>query len=225
MGRMMKELFEEEQTLAAISAEVRRRFEARHDLAHGWDHIQRVYALALYLAEQEGANRFVVGLAALMHDLGHAAEETALHHADLSVDLARQLMEAQHVPTGVQEATAHAIVAHSFSKGVEPRTLEARVVRDADRLDGLGAIGVARWAITGVTRKHTGLQLYHPEDPFAESHLLDDHRYMLDHFYQKLLTLHEHMLTTTGKALAEQRTRFMQSYLEQLRLELALTQG
>ncbi len=114
----------------------------------------------------------------------------------------------------------HAIVAHSFSKGIEPRTLEARVVRDADRLDGLGAIGVLRWAITGALRRTPTTRSYHPEDPFAERHTLDDSRYMLDHFYSKLLKLVDTMSTESGRRLARERTDFMRVYLDEFRREL-----
>jgi len=106
--------------------------------------------------------------------------------------------------------------------GIEPRTLEAKIVRDADRLDSLGAIGILRWAITGTIRRTNDTQTYHPDDPFAERHTLDDRRYMLDHFFTKLLKLNNTMSTQTGRALAEQRTAFMHTYLNEFRRELEL---
>ena len=79
--------------LADIYSEVERRFAPLDDLAHGWEHVDRVYTLALQLAEQEGANRFIVGAAALMHDLGRTVgHHTTVHHADLSVTMARELL-------------------------------------------------------------------------------------------------------------------------------------
>jgi len=214
----------ETQLLTFLSAEVERRFTQIDDLAHGWEHIQRVYTTALYLAEQEGAHRFIVGVAALMHDLGRTAHaETASHHADLSVKLARELLTGYQIPLPIQEAILHAIAAHSFSRGIEPLTTEARVVRDADRLDGLGAIGIARWAITGTLRRNTLTKTYHPTDPFAEEHTPDDHRYMLDHFFRKLLKLQDTMATETGRILAERRTNFMKMYLDELRKELEIS--
>ncbi|HEY4384005.1 MAG TPA: hypothetical protein VGN34_05955, partial [Ktedonobacteraceae bacterium] len=124
-------------------------------------------------------------------------------------------------PNNEQEAILHAIIAHSFSRGVEPQTIEAKIVRDADRLDGLGAIGILRWAVTGAVRRTPETRSYHPTDPFGSNHTLQDQRYMLDHFYSKLLKLSATMLTETGRKLAKQRTDFMRSYLEQLRQELA----
>lgn len=216
---------QETHILATTFEEVRRRFEALDDLAHGWEHVQRVYRLALSLAEQEQADRFIVGMAALLHDLGRTAsynhvDNEARHHADLSVDMARELLIAQQVPIEKQEAILHAIAAHSFSKNIAPRTLEAGIVRDADRLDALGAIGILRWVITGTLRRNTQTRTYHPDDPFAQQHTPDDKRYLLDHFYTKLLKLGDTMTTASGRALARQRTAFMHEYLEQLKKEI-----
>lgn len=218
----MDTVFIESEVLEEVHAEVQRRFTGIDDLAHGWEHVGRVYTLALALAEQEGANRFIVGMAALMHDLGRATSQEAerQHHADLSVALATELLERYSVPAPLQQAILHAILTHSFSKGIEPRTIEARVVRDADRLDSLGAIGILRWAITGTTRRTSETASYHPNDPFGEQHILDDKRYMLDHFFMKLLKLQEGMLTKTGCMLAQRRTAFMCTYLEELKQEL-----
>ncbi len=216
-------VFNPSYVLAAVYTEVEQRFTGIDDLAHGWEHVGRVYALALSIAEREQGDRFVVGMAALLHDLGRAAPSTeTMHHADLSVSLATTLMQAHQVPQEQQEAILHAIIAHSFSRGVEPRTIEACIVRDADRLDGLGAIGILRWAITGAVRRTPETRSYHPKDPFGQQHTLDDQHFMLDHFYSKLLKLEETMLTETGRSLARQRTVFMRSYLQEFKRELEL---
>ncbi|TME08772.1 MAG: HD domain-containing protein [Chloroflexi bacterium] len=213
----------EAHVLANIYAETERRFTAVDDFAHGWEHVNRVYKLAQYIAEQEGANQFVVGLAALMHDLGRTApQDGTTHHADLSVTLASELLNTFQVPRDIQEATIHAIVAHSFSRNIEPLSLEARVVRDADRLDGLGATGIIRWAITGTLRRNSQTRTHHPTDPFAEEHTPDDHVYMLDHFYSKLLKLSDTMTTKTGRRLSQRRAAFMHAFLIELRDELEL---
>jgi uncharacterized protein len=218
----METAFSEPEILARTYEEVERRFGGIDDLAHGWEHVDRVYKLALHIAEREGAGRFVVGMAALLHDLGRAAQHSGTeHHADLSTQLAGELLSEYGVPADKQEAILHAILAHSFSKGVEPRTLEARVVRDADRLDGLGAIGIMRWAVTGTVRHTPETRSYHPGDPFATAHQPDDARYMLDHFYSKLLKLGDTMMTETGRALAQRRTAFMRAYLDEFKRELS----
>ena len=205
---------------ANIFEEVKRRFAEVDDLAHGWEHVQRVYTLALFLAEREEADSFIVGVAALMHDLGRTVHDSTKHHAEISVILAREILHAQSVSPYIQQAILHAIDAHSFSRNIEPRTLEACVVRDADRLDGLGATGIIRWAVTGTVRRTPQTLTYHPDDPFAEYHELDEKHYMLDHFYTKLLKLGDTMATATGRELAHHRTAVMQAFLDELRNEL-----
>ncbi len=213
--------------LSSVEAEVRRRFGESQDLAHGWDHVDRVQQLALSIGEREGANLFVVRMAALLHDLGQTVQAHEKggqheHHADLSLRLANELLREYKIAEDVQQAIGHAILAHSFSRGVSPTTLEARVMRDADRLDALGAIGIMRWAITGAQRRVAQTVPYCLDDPFAEGRVPDDHAYMLDHFFAKLLTLSSAMLTRTGRVLAEQRTAFMRSYLDEFRREIEL---
>ncbi|MGZ3611601.1 MAG: HD domain-containing protein [Ktedonobacteraceae bacterium] len=210
----------ESQLMSKMYEEMQQRYIRFDDPAHGWEHIQRVYRLAVYIAEQENADIFIVGMAALMHDLGHLSTDTSLHHADLSMSMAGELLVSYGISTATREAILHAIEAHSFSLGIEPRTLEAQVVRDADRLDALGAIGILRWAITGAVRRTGETQIYHPDDPFAEWHALDDRRYMLDHFFTKLLKLEGTITTQSGRVLARERTTFMRVYLDALRKEL-----
>ncbi len=216
-----EKVFEEPQVISRVYEEVQQRFTGIDDLAHGWEHVSRVYTLALHIAEQERADRFIVGMAALLHDLGRTAlhNETE-HHADLSVALATTLMQSYGVPDKQQQAILHAIIAHSFSRGVKPLTLEAQSVRDADRLDGIGAIGILRWAVTGAVQRTRETRSYHPVDPFAQQHTPDDQHYMLDHFYSKLLKLGDTMTTETGRRLAQRRTAFMRSYLDEFRCEL-----
>jgi uncharacterized protein len=226
----MHTTIDESEALSAVYNEVQQRFAAFNDPAHGWEHIERVYTLAMYLARQEGADAFIAGMAALLHDLGRLPNEAresdghndTRHHADLSAEQALELLARHQVPAQAQQAIAHAIVAHSFSRGIEPRTPEARIMRDADRLDGLGAIGIARWAITGAILRTPQTRTYNPLDPFGERHALDDKRYMLDHFYSKLLKLVDGMSTATGRRLAEKRTAFMRAYLDEFREELAI---
>ena len=212
----------EAQVLSKVYEEMQQRYVGFDDPAHGWEHIERVYRLALFVAEQENADAFIVGMAALMHDIGHLSTDKSLHHADLSILMAGELLSAYDVSADTREAILHAIEAHSFSLGIEACTLEAKVVRDADRLDSLGAIGILRWAITGAVRRTSDTQTYHPDDPFAEWRTLDDRRYMLDHFFTKLLKLDSTMATQTGRVLAQERTAFMRAYLDEFRSELEL---
>ena len=114
-------------------------------------------------------------------------------------------------------AIQHAIEAHSFSAGITPETPEARILRDADRLDALGAIGVARnFSVSGAL----GRSLYDPADPFAEHRPLDDLAYSVDHWKVKLLALPGDMLTDAGKLIAQKRTHGMIRFLEEFAEEI-----
>ncbi len=208
--------------LAALHDEMQQRFASFDDPAHGWEHVRRVYRLARRIGEEEGADLLIVSIAALLHDVGRLVPRKGVPHALISVEEARAILKAYPLTQEQVEAILHAIEAHSFSQGIEPRTLEARVVRDADRLDSLGAIGILRWAITGTIKRKAQTQSYHPSDPFAEWHEPDDRLYLLDHFYTKLLKLEEGMYTTTGRTLAHQRTAYMREYLREFKAELEL---
>ncbi len=223
----MEENFYQTQVLPLVYAEVKQCYTHVIDLAHGWEHISRVYTLSQYIAEKEGADLLIVGMAALLHDLGHTvtrspSDTTPGHHTDDSVTLAMDIMRKYELPDHIKQAIIHAILAHSFSRGLEPQTLEARVVRDADRLDALGALGIMRWSIIGTQRSTGQTRSYNPHDPFAEQRPPDDHTYMLDHFFVKLLKLADTMTTPTGRSMAERRTAFMRSYIHELKSELEL---
>ncbi len=216
----METITREAQIEAEIYSEVQRRFAEFDDPAHGWEHVRRVYQLALRIAEQEHADRFIADTAALLHDIGRLSHDTTQHHAELSEKLASELLSAYPITSKQKDAILHAIMAHSYTHGIEPRTLEARVVRDADRLDALGAIGILRWAITGTMRRTPQTRSYHPDDPFAEQRQPDDRLYMLDHFFTKLLKLADTMSTETGHEMARQRMAFMHAFLQEFRKEL-----
>ena len=191
------------------------------DLAHGFEHVQRVYHLALILSEQEHADGFIVGMAALLHDLGRTTRGPMRSHAERSAKLAKQLLAAYDLPSETLHAILHAILAHSYRHGIEPVTLEARVLYDADRLDSLGASGVMRWAMTMKRGRWPETRTYHPDDPFALWREPDGQHYLLDRFFTKLLKLQEAMTTTTGRAMAARRIAFLRLYLQELLHELA----
>ncbi len=207
--------------LAAVATEVQARFTDFSDLAHGFEHVQRVYHLALHLAGQEHADGLIVGIAALLHDLGRTTRGPTRSHAERSAKLAKKLLASYDLPHETRHAILHAILAHSSRHGVEPVTLEARVLYDADRLDSLGASGVMRWAMTAKHGRWPEIKTYHPDDPFALWRVPDGQRYLLDRFFTKLLLLQEAMTTATGRSMAERRIAFLHLYLQELQYELA----
>jgi len=207
--------------LAKVETEAQARFTDFSDLAHGWEHVHRVYHLAMYLAEQEHADGLIVGMAALLHDLGRTTSGPTRSHEQRSANLAKKMLASYDLPCKKQYAILHAILAHSYHRGVEPATLEAHVLYDADRLDSLGASGVMRWAMTAKHGRWPETATYHPDDPFALWREPDGQRYLLDHFFTKLLQLNEVMTTETGRAMAERRIAFLRLYLQELQQELA----
>ena len=186
-----------------------------HDLAH----VRRVVAAARKLAKEEEADLAVVVPAAWLHDCVIVPKnDPARAHASLrAAETAGVFLRNQGYPESLIPAIEHAIEAHSFSAGIEPRTLEAAVVQDADRLDALGAIGIARTFMVGGAM---GSALSAPHEPFPQQRAPDDRQYALDHFYTQLFTLAETMRTPSGRAEAERRTEFMRTYLDRLAEEM-----
>ncbi len=217
----MSEISEREsRMLAEVFREVQARFVDFTDLAHGWEHVYRVYHLSLRIAEQEHADSFIVGMAALLHDIGRTILEPKKPHAERSAILAAELLARYHPSDETLQAILHAILAHNYRRGITPATLEARVLYDADRLDSMGASGLMRWAMTFKHKKWSEWKSYDPDDPFAVRRTPDDQRYLLDRFFTKLLTLPEAMMTETGRARARSRVAFFNLFLHQFQIEL-----
>ena len=189
------------------------------DAAHGLDHVKRVVANAKRLANASDANLSVVVPAAWLHDCVSVAKDSDLRSqaSSLAAKEAREFLARSDYPAQWLDAIEHAIEAHSFSAGIAPETKEAKIVQDADRLDALGAIGIARCLQTGTAM---GSVLYDCDDPFADGRVADDKVSTIDHFYTKLLTLADTMQTDGGRSEANRRTEFMQQYLAQLRQEI-----
>jgi len=200
-----------ETRFAALLAEHRHAEDAAHDAMH----IRRVVANARALAEAEGADFAVVVPAAWLHDcviVPKDSPERAMASRLAAAAAGAYLHDigypAVHIP-----AIQHAVEAHSFSARIAPRTREAQVVQDADRLDALGAVGIARTLMLGGAM---GKPLYDADEPFSVARTADDGENVLDHFFVKLLTLSDTMQTRAGRAEAERRTAFMRRYLAQL---------
>ncbi|HXC17436.1 MAG TPA: HD domain-containing protein [Holophagaceae bacterium] len=189
------------------------------DGAHDLAHILRVARLAGRIAEAEGADLDVSIAGALLHDLVYRPKNhpESPRTAELSAELAAAWCAEIPALAHKAEAIVHTIAAHSWSGSTDAETLEARVVQDADRLEALGAIGIARVFATGASF-HS--KLWHPSDPWAEHRELDDKAYTLDHFFKKLMKLAGHMTTGEGRRLAEARQKTLVAYLDALRTEL-----
>jgi uncharacterized protein len=189
------------------------------DAAHDRAHIERVATTARRLALAEDAQMDVVVPAAWLHDCVVRPKDAPDRDqaSRLAAEAASDFLEKEGYPDRWIPDIEHAIAAHSYSGSVEPDTTEAKVVQDADRLDALGAIGIARCFTVGGALDQT---LYNPDDPFCDDRSPNDDTYTLDHFYAKLLRLPDTMQTEAGRAVAKQRATFLRTYLDQLRDEI-----
>ena len=189
------------------------------DPAHDLEHIRRVVLNTRKLAEIEGLSMEVLLPAAWLHDCVHVSKNSPERSkaSHLAADYAVTILRQHRYPQEHFDTIHHAIEAHSFSANIAPRTIEAKVLQDADRIDALGAIGLSRCLMLG---GHMGSDLYDPEDPFAKNRSMNDSNYCVDHFYAKLLGLKDTMQTEAGKALAEKRTKFLADFLKQLGTEI-----
>jgi uncharacterized protein len=209
-------LFRERMSSSEIEAEGKAEtFDPAHDVLH----IERVVRMAKRLALAEGASLDVVVPAAWLHDFVVVPKNDPRRSqaSRLSAEAALEYLKSIGYPSKFYDAIAHAIEAHSFSAAIEPRTLEACIVQDADRLDGLGAIGLARLFMTaGLMRR----QLYSEDDPFCTSRAPDDSAFTLDHIYRKLFVVADTLKTEAGRLEGTRRRRILESYLSDLALEI-----
>jgi uncharacterized protein len=191
------------------------------DAAHDLGHIRRVVHNALALAGEEEADLAVVLPAAWLHDCVIVPKDSPLRSqaSRMAAETAVTFLQSQSYPTQHLDGIAHAIAAHSFSAQIAPETVEAKVVQDADRLDAIGAIGIARAFIIG---GQLGRPIYDEADPFCQEREPDDFTATVDHFYTKLFKLVDTMQTDAGRREAQIRTQFMRGFLAQLGRELPL---
>jgi uncharacterized protein len=196
-----------------ISPEEARRYYAGAEPAHDFDHVLRVLALAERIGQAEGADLEIVRAAALLHDVGGRHRSG---HAGTGAQRAREILQG-HPPEKV-EAVAQAIATHSFREKSTPQTLEAQVLYDADKLDAIGAIGVARaYAVSGQMRQRLWAPV--PADYRWEARGTPEHT-AVHEFVFKLSRLKETLFTPTAKAIAEERHRYMVEFFARLEREV-----
>jgi uncharacterized protein len=191
------------------------------DGSHDLSHILRVWRnAAAILATEPTADAELVCAGVLLHDCVAVEKDSPLRAqaSRLAARHARPIVAGLGWEAARIEALAHAIEAHSFSAGIAPRTLEAAILQDADRLDAIGAIGIARCFYTA---GRMGSALYDADDPGAERRGLDDRRYALDHFPAKLFTVAGGFRTPAGQAMAAAREAAMRGFVAAFMAEVA----
>ena len=189
------------------------------DSAHDFEHIMRVYKNAERLCLKEKANSKLVLSAVLLHDIisypksDKRSKLSSIESAELSKKILKkynfskeEIELAKRIQKGDIELVADAIREHSFSQNKKPKTIEGKILQDADRLDAIGAIGIARvFSVAGAENR----AFYNKADPFCKHRDPDDQKWTMDHFYKKLLKLEALMNTKSGKIEAKKRTKFL----------------
>ena len=190
-----------------------------NDPAHDFDHIMRVYTNAKKIVKEEKADEKLVLSAALLHDIV-SYPKSSKRSKFSSIDSAKKskiILKKYGFSEKEITIVSDAIKDHSFSQNKVPETLEGKILQDADRLDALGAIGIARvFATSGSLNR----SFYNIDDPFCTKRNPDDDLWAVDHFFNKLLKLESLMNTRSGKIEAKKRTNVLQEFLKQLKDEI-----
>lgn len=207
-----------------ITVEEARRLYPAGDSAHGFDHVLRVWELVRRIGPREGADMTVLEAAALLHDIARAEEDAGGPcHAQAGALRARQILAGQ--PTAQVEAVAEAIRTHRYRDDIPPQTLEGRILYDADKLDAIGAVGVARaFAMAGKSDR----PLWSEVPPsYAErgregsrSDAMDNEHTAIHEFIFKLSRIRDTLFTNTAKEIAAERHAFMAAFFQRLEREV-----
>ena len=191
----------------------------KNDPAHDINHVMRVYKNAQKLCKKEKANEKLVLSAVLLHDIiSYSKSDKRSKSSSLkSANEAKKILKKLDFTEKEIQIVSDSIRDHSFSRGKTPQTLEGKILQDADRLDAIGAIGIARVFAVGGSENRP---FYNIEDPFCKTRNPNDKIWTLDHFYKKLLKLESLMNTKSAKIEAKKRTKVLNSFLSELKNEL-----
>ena len=182
--------------------------------SHDWEHTLRVYNLCLHIGQKEGADLEVLSIAAYLHDIGRTHQDQSkgtICHAEKGAEIAREILTVHPIPEEKRENIIHCILSHRFRNRHEPQTLEAKVLFDADKLDAIGAVGIARaYLFAG----EVGAVLHNGDaDPeFTKPYSRDDTGYR--EYRVKLSRIKDRILTTEGKRMARERHAFMEAFFK-----------
>ncbi|RJQ30204.1 HD domain-containing protein [Candidatus Parcubacteria bacterium] len=188
--------------------------------SHDWDHTERVYKLALRIGEKVDANLNIIGLAAILHDIARREEGEScgkVCHAELGAIMARKILERHGLKEDAIEEISHCIQTHRFRGNKSPKTLEAKILFDADKLDSMGAVGIGRAFL--FSGEH-GARLHNKNVDLekTEEYSREDTPYR--EYLAKLRHLKDKMQTEEGGRMAESRHNFMEKFFERLNQEV-----
>lgn len=202
--------------IQAVEKQVKKQFE-NEGTGHDWYHIDRVRKIALKIHEKEGGNRDIIELAALLHDISDHKFNGG--DFDKGAKVTDEILTQLNVDEETKTAVAIIVKNVSYKgSGVEDdmESLEGKIVQDADRIDAIGAIGIARtFAYGGAINQPIYDPTISPKLNQSKESYVNERSHTVNHFYEKLLLLKDRMHTEKGKQIAEERTVFMQDYLSQ----------
>lgn len=192
------------------------------DSAHDFNHVLRVTKMAEYLARLESADMEIVHAAALLHDISRADEDQSGQgdHAEMAAERAREILIGRGVRVERADAVAHAIAAHRYRGSVQPQTLEAKILFDADKLDSIGAVGIARaYAIAGSLKQRLWSEPREDSIATRDQHGNSNHTPVAE-FMVKLRHVHTRIYTATARKIAQERHEYMSQFFERLGREM-----
>ena len=203
--------------LNSLKTEVKKQLE--NDTTHDFNHIMRVYKNAQEICKNEKANKKLVLASVLLHDLVlyQKSDKKSKNSSIESAKKAEEILKKYSLSQEEIHIISEAIKDHSFSQNKTPQSIEGKILQDADRLDALGAIGLARVFATGGSLNRP---FYNPKDPFCTNRKPNDAIWTVDHFFKKLLKLELLMNTKSGKIEAKKRTKILKNFLNQLKDEI-----
>ena len=181
---------------------------------HDRSHVERVYNLAVRIAREENADLDVVKAASLLHDVARTMEDKGIieDHAVEGAKMACRILERVSFPESKIAAVAACIEAHRFRNGFRPKTLEAMILQDADRLDVIGAVGIARlFSRSGWENTPIHDPMIQPKEKYDGESLTS-----VNHIYEKVLKIKDTLNTDSAKKIAEERHKFVESFLNRL---------
>ena len=190
-----------------------------NDPAHDFDHIMRVFKNAQKICKKENAHEKLVLSAVLLHDIVSypKSDKRSKLSSIKSAEKSKKILKKFNFTKEEIQTISDAIRDHSFSRNKIPVTIEGKILQDADRLDAIGAIGIARvFAVSGSEKR----PFYNVKDPFCKNRVPNDEIWALDHFYRKLFKLESLMNTKSGKIEAKKRTKVLKDFLNELKKEI-----
>lgn len=182
--------------------------------SHDWEHSRRVYNLCMHIGQAEGADMEVLQIAAYLHDVGRSHQdesEGTICHAEKGAQIATELLDKYPISTEQKASIIHCIRSHRFRGDCPPQSLEAKILFDADKLDSIGAIGIARaFQFAG----EVGAKFHNPNARPEKTRPYTEEDTGYREFKLKLSKIRDRMLTAEGRRMAEERHAFMEVYFE-----------